>query len=309
MLKSKESKEAEIYECLSRDESFIINDIKNLGPWHKYGGSIHQELQRISQLQLGKSISEHHNDKMINSTRSIFKMQSGRRFSQDIIKQTQFSLDEKFVKSTSIQQESKSRTQLFKQFRSPKLKDSSLITTKQEETQTINIKQEKTNVGFFVQCYPNKNKFERSKLFNFQTSKEYFEKIALKMMYGLNRDQIVDTSKTANSNQIFIKQSEQQGRNSQSRGAPKTVGRNYFYKKELKFHSNNVSQINLNKTINNSINSLLNQPQNISKTTIPFHKIINKKTVISFASQNQLLEKQYQQSQLQYNKIQRMVSS
>ncbi|CAD8074180.1 unnamed protein product [Paramecium sonneborni] len=308
MLKSKESKEAEIYECLSRDDSYIINDMENLGPWHKYGGSIHQELQRISSLQLGKSISEHHNDKIISSTRQIFQMQSGRRFSQDIIKQTQFPLDDKIMKSTSIHQESKSRTQIFKQLRSSKPKDSSLIATKQEETQTINIKQEKNNVGFFVQCYPNRNKFERSKLSNFQTSKEYFEKIALKMMYGLNRDQTVEPNKNANSNQIFIQQQEQQERNSQSRGPPKTVGRNYFYKKELKFYGNNSSQININKTINNSINSQLNQPYNVTKTRIPFNKI-NKKTVISFASQNQLLEKQYKQSQLQQNKIQRMVSS
>lgn len=49
MLKSIESKkEAEIYECLSHDgivlivwESFIMSDLENLGPWHKYGSSIH----------------------------------------------------------------------------------------------------------------------------------------------------------------------------------------------------------------------------------------------------------------------------
>ncbi|CAD8168479.1 unnamed protein product [Paramecium octaurelia] len=309
MLRSKESKEAEIYDCLSRDDSFIINDMENLGPWHKYGGSIHQELQRISSLQLCKSVSEHHTDKIINSTRHIAQLQSGRRLSQENIKQTQFPLDEKIMKSTSTHYEQKSRTQLMKQLRSPKPKDSSLITTKQEETQTMNIKAEKTNVGFFVQCYPNRNKFERSKLSNFQTSKEYFEKIALKLMYGLSRDQTVETIQTANPNQQFIKQQEQQERNSQSRVGPQTIGRNYFYKKELKFHSNNASQINLNKTINNSINSILNQPQNIAKQRIPFHKLINKKTVISFASQNQLLEKQYQQSQQQHKKIQRMVSS
>ncbi|CAD8156256.1 unnamed protein product [Paramecium octaurelia] len=309
MLKSKESKEAEIFECLSRDDSFTFNDMENLGPWHKYGGSIHQELQRISSLKLGKSISEHQTDKIIGSNLQIAQMQSGRRFSQEIIKQTQLPLDEKIVKSASIHQESRSRTQLFKQLRSPKPKENSLITTKQEETQTNHIKQEKTNVGFFVQCYPNRNKFDRSKLSNFQSSKEYFEKITLKMMYGLNRMQNDETTQNTNQNQQFYKQQEQQERNQQTRKAPKTVSRNYFYKKELKFHSSNASQINLNKSINNSINSLLNQPQNIPKSRIPFNKIINKKTVISFASQNQLLEKQYQQSQIQNNKVQRMVSS
>ncbi|CAK71792.1 unnamed protein product (macronuclear) [Paramecium tetraurelia] len=309
MLKSKESKEAEIFECLSRDDSFTFNDMENLGPWHKYGGSIHQELQRISSLKLGKSVSEHQSDKIIGSNMQIAQMQSGRRFSQEIIKQTQLPLDEKIVKSASIHQESRSRTQLFKQLRSPKPKENSLITTKQEETQTNHIKQEKTNVGFFVQCYPNRNKFERSKLSNFQSSKEYFEKITLKMMYGLNRMQNDETTQNTNLNQQFIRQQEQQERTSQTRKAPKTVSRNYFYKKELKFHSSNTSQINLNKSINNSINSLLNQPQNIPKSRIPFNKIINKKTVISFASHNQLLEKQYQQSQIQNNKVQRMVSS
>ncbi|CAD8062726.1 unnamed protein product [Paramecium primaurelia] len=295
-----------VHLILNTQDSFTFNDMENLGPWYKYGGSIHQELQRISSLKLGKSVSEHQTDKIISSNRQIIQMQSGRRFSQEIIKQTQFPLDEKIMKSASIHQESKSRTQLFKQLRSPKPKDNSLITTKQEETQTNNIKQEKTNVGFFVQCYPNRN---RSKLSNFQTSKEYFEKIALKMMYGLNRVQNDETTQNTNQNQQFIIQQEQKERNVQSRIAPKTVGRNYFYKKELKFHNTNTSQTNLNKTINNSINSLLNHPQNIAKSRIPFHKIINKKTVISFASQNQLLEKQYQQSQLQHNKIQRMISS
>lgn len=55
--------------------------------------------------------------------------------------------------------EPKSRTQLTK-LRTPK-----------EET----LKQDKSNIGFFVQCYP---KYEaRHRAINYQSSKEYFEVI------------------------------------------------------------------------------------------------------------------------------------
>lgn len=60
-------------------ESFIMSDLENLGPWHKYGSSIHKELQKISSQSITKSVSEHHQV----SSRNI---KSGRRFSQETLK-------------------------------------------------------------------------------------------------------------------------------------------------------------------------------------------------------------------------------